>query len=476
MSVGLLETMDCAQFGDERLTKRLVTIVDRLSSKPNMSIPAAMNGRAEMEAADRFFDNPKVTPEAILAPHIAATLERVRQTGLALFVQDTTEIDVTRPEQQVVGAGPMSRESRRGAFYHPLFAFDADGLPLGTIWSTFWARETSTEDTPRAEAYKRLPLEQKESRYWLDGLRAARAAAQTCPHTQCLCVADSGADVYEMLIEPRALSDHRELHLVIRASSDRALLECENRLWDTLRATPCWYQAQIHVSRRSPLIKSDPRRRHQERGARMAKVAVRASTVTLRPPWRNDRKLPAVTVNAVLVEELDPPQDETPIEWLLLTTLRIDTEESIRQIILYYSLRWEIEVYFKTLKSGCRIESRYFERLERLLNCVTVYTIVAWKVLYLCRLSEQCPDLDGEVVFDPSEWKSVFMAIHREPPPKTPPSINVIIRLIASLGGYVIRKANHPGTQTLWFGLQRLHDLSTAWKAFGPDVPRNQFY
>jgi hypothetical protein len=110
----LSESFSSAQFGDQRLTKRLVTIVDRLSAKPNMSIPAAMNGRAEMEGAYRFFDNDKVTPEAIMAPHISATLERIRQTNVALLVQDTTEIDVTRPEQQIKGGLAPSIASRRG--------------------------------------------------------------------------------------------------------------------------------------------------------------------------------------------------------------------------------------------------------------------------------------------------------------------------------------------------------------------------
>jgi len=45
-----------------------------------------------------------------------------------------------------------------------------------------------------------------------------------------------------------------------------------------------------------------------------------------------------------------------------------------------------------------------------------------------------------------------------------------MIRMVASLGGYVIRTKTQPGTQTLWLGLQRLHDLSTAWDTFGPNA------
>jgi hypothetical protein len=98
-----------------------------------MSIPAATNGRAEMEAAYRLFNNSKVTPDGIHEPHRAATLERIRQVPVILLPQDTTELDVSRPQQQVKGAGPMACESRTGAFYHPMVAFTTEGLPLGTV-------------------------------------------------------------------------------------------------------------------------------------------------------------------------------------------------------------------------------------------------------------------------------------------------------------------------------------------------------
>ncbi len=108
--------------------------------------------------------------------------------------------------------------------------------------------------------------------------------------------------------------------------------------------------------------------------------------------------------------------------------------------------------------------------MPSLLNCLAVYSIVAWKVLALCRLNRECPDLSCEVVFTPSEWMPVYMAIHRSSPPKTPPTLKDVVRMIASLGGYVLRKSTQSGTQPLWIGLQRLHDLALAWHTFGPDA------
>ena len=176
-----------------------------------------------------------------------------------------------------------------------------------------------------------------------------------------------------------------------------------------------------------------------------------------------------VTVNVVFVEEANPPAGCEPIQWLLITTMPIDTAEQVQAIVSAYCIRWQIEIFFKTLKTGCRVEQRQFETIDRILNCLAVYSIVAWRIMHLCRLGRECPDLDCEVVFEPCEWKAVYMAIKRKDPPHTPPRLNEMIRLIASLGGYVIRKSTQPGPQTLWIGLQRVHDLSTAWEAFGPD-------
>jgi hypothetical protein len=293
--------------------------------------------------------------------------------------------------------------------------------------------------------------------------------AKSCPETQCICVADSEADLYELFCEPRQTTGTGELQLLIRACHDRSLNDRNESLLTAIRATPCLGAAVVEVSGRLAKVKANKQSRKQPRQARSGTVEIRAMTCTLRPPARHDRILPAMTVNAVLVEERDPPVGETPIQWILITTLPINTFDQIQLIIDYYKIRWQIEVYFKTLKSGCRVEERYFERIDRLLNCFAVYTAVAWKVFYLCRLSRECPDMNCEVVFEPSEWQPVYMIVRHKQPPRKPPSLNEMIKMIASLGGYVIRKSNQPGTQTLWIGLQRLNDLSNAWDTFGPE-------
>jgi hypothetical protein len=457
--------------GDKRLNKRLSLILERAEAHPNLSISAAMHGRAETEAAYRFFANENVTPERILAPHYAMTKKRIAEHAVCLLVQDTTELDLTRPNQQVMGAGPMSSNAQFGAFVHPLMAFAPDGIPLGFVWQKTWARVAIATDVPietKAKKRKETPIEDKESIRWIEGLRAAREVAEQCPETQCVLACDSESDIYELFAEPRATNHGRPLEILVRGCQDRATSEVGQHMLDLVRATECRYTAIVDVSSRKAKTKVEARKRQMDRPARTAEVEVRSSQVTLRPPFRPDRTLEPVTVNVVLVEEASPPAGQVPIQWMLITTLPIDTDEQVRLVVDYYCIRWGIEVYFKTLKSGCRIEHRQFEFLGRELNALAVYMLVAWRVMLLCRMGQTCPDLDCEVMFETSEWQSVYMIVKKQNPPSTPPRLNDIIRMIASLGGYVPRSKTEPGTQTLWIGLQRMHDFANCYDSFGP--------
>jgi hypothetical protein len=472
-----VDEMKTADLKDKRLDDRLREVLSQLGEHPAASIPAACGGYAEMTAAYRFFDNEKATFESILRPHRDATRQRMVGQPKVLLVQDTTELDLTRPEQQVKGAGPWDGGSRRGGFLHPLHAFTPDGTPLGTLGALPWARgeEVVCASLSRAERAA-VPIEEKESFRWLDTLRRAGEEALLCPSTQLICVADSEADIYELLVEGTA-EPHR-VDWIVRACQDRALQRekgremAEKHVREHVLAQPVLFTQTIQVRGRKAKVACEKRGRRQPRESRKAEVEVRAACVTLRPPWRADHKLPAVTVNVVLVREVDPPADDEPVEWLLLTSLPVEDIEQVRQVIQYYCVRWMIEVFFRVLKSGCRVEERRFEQIERLESCLAVYLIVAWRVLFVCRLGRSCPEINCEAVFEPAEWKSVWKVVRREDPPAEPPALGVFVRMVAQLGGYVNRKRpDPPGPQTVWIGLQRMHDFATCWLMFGPDAP-----
>lgn len=470
------EEMDSVDLHDKRLDRRLMQVLSDLAERPHASIPAACGGRAETMAAYRLFDNEKVTYESVLQPHYDATQKRIAAQKLALLVQDTTELDLTRPQQQVTGAGPMDCVTRRGAFVHRLEAFTADGTPLGAVWGEAWTRDEeyfSRSPQEKRKQRKATPIEGKESFRWLQGLRKAREVAEELPEVQCVCVADSEADIYHLFAEPRGASG---VHWLIRACQERCV-EDERQpsgtvIREGLLTRPVLFCREISVRARKAKTSCESRARRSVRKSRKSQMEVRAARITLRPPAQSDRPLPSVSVNVVLVREVNPPEGEEPIEWILLTTLPIDTVEQVQEIIQYYCVRWMIELLFRTWKSGCRVEERLFEHIDRLLPCVAVYSIVAWRTLLLVRLGRSCPDMDCEAVFEPSEWKSVWMVIHGKSPPRKPPKLVEMLRLIGQLGGYVNRpnRKDLPGPQTTWLGLQRMYDLAWAWDTFGPGV------
>jgi len=474
-----MKEMATADLQDKRLNERLTHILSDLAERPVASIPAACGGHSETVAAYRFFDNNKVTYQKVLRPHIEATRQRIASQKTVLMVQDTTELDLTRPQQQVTGAGPMDSAARRGAYMHLMEAFTADGTPLGAVAAEIWTRDEEYFSQPQKTKRKRrkaLPIEEKESFRWLEGLRQAREVAQEFPEVQCVCVGDSEADIYHLFAEPRG---EPPVQWLIRACQERCVCDENGESGPTIReevmGRPVLFTNEISVRGREAKTSCETRARRTSRKSRTALVEVRAARITLHPPAQSDRPLPPVAVNVVLVREVEPPEGEEPVEWILLTTLPIDTVEQVRQIIQYYSVRWMIEVLFRTLKSGCRVEERLFEDIDRLLPCVAVYLIVAWRTLMLVRLGRSCPDMNCECVFEPSEWKSVWMVIHRKAPPRKPPKLVEMLRLIGQLGGYVNRpnRTDLPGPQTTWLGLQRMRDLAWAWDTFGPGATKD---
>src|SRR4051812_14739686 len=111
----VMDELRAADLKDKRLNNRLREVLSQLGGQPTASIPAACGGFAEMTAAYRLFDNEKVSFEKILAAHREATRKRIAEQSLVLLVQDTSEVDVTRPHEQVRGAGPLDGQARWGA-------------------------------------------------------------------------------------------------------------------------------------------------------------------------------------------------------------------------------------------------------------------------------------------------------------------------------------------------------------------------
>ena len=464
----IVEELKGLDLGDARLDKRLPIILERFSSKPSLSIPAACNGAAETEAAYRFFDNPRVSFEKILDPHYQATLARIAAQPVVLVAQDTTEIDLTRPEE-VVG-GPLDSETRLGFHDHVVMAFSTEGTPLGAVHAEMWARDAEEFAKPREQKKKEnraKPIEEKESFRWLESYQKACEVAEQAPGTKVICLSDSEGDIYECYSEAQPEEGKVKANFIVRGCQDRCLHEEEKKLFEKVAASPVLHHLEVEVGKR-PAKSGDDRKRKQARQARTAKVTVQAATVELQGPERPGGRPAPVKVNAVLVKEQNPPVGEPALEWLLLTDLAIDSKEKVLEVVEYYCIRWQIEIYFRVLKGGCRIEELQLEADHRIKAALAVYMIVAWRTMFVTKMGRECPEMPCEVVFSEEEWKAVYVVVKGALPEEVP-TLGEMVKMVASLGGYLGRKGDGPpGPKTMWIGLQRMTDFAHAWRAFGP--------
>jgi hypothetical protein len=442
----LAEEICTIDLGDARLNRRARQTLEKLAAHPMESIPTACGGWAETLAAYRLFDHPRVTAQAVLEPHYACTERRMREHPVVLCIQDTTEGDYTG-KNDIAGLGPLNYETRRGLYLHPTLAVTPERVPLGLLDLWSWTREPGSLGKEQG----RRPIEEKESLRWLEGYRRVSELIESMPETQLVYVADREGDIYEVLAERAATQPCAEW--LIRAEHDRCLTD-GGKLRARLRSAPVLAEAEFDL----PATPKRPARRiHQQ---------LRVARVTFKAPHRSDRTLANSEVTAVLAREVDPPAGEAPLQWLLLTSLSVETAEQALEKLQWYLCRWQIEVFFKVLKSGCRIEKLQLETLERLEPALAFYMIIAWRVLYLTLLGRDCPEMPCNAVFAEEEWRAVYIVAKRQPPPDTPPSLDEMVRLVASFGGFLNRKGDgFPGPQSLWIGLQRTRDFVLAMDA-----------
>lgn len=439
-----------AALGDERLQRRLLILARDFYARPQANIPQACESRAKTKAAYRFLDHSETSMEKLLKPHYEATQRRVAAERLVLAVQDTTSLNYsTHPATENLGPIGSSEEGIIGLLVHSTMAFDAQGTPLGLLDVQCWARDAATFG--KRHRRRELPLAEKESSKWLKSFRRVAEVQRQVPGTRLVSIGDRESDIYELFREARA--EAQGPWLLVRAERDRLLVEGQGHLWDRVAQQPAAGMQEIQVPRRG------------NRPGRQARLEVRFASLTLQPPKGKERLGP-VRLEAVLAQEVEAPSGNKPLRWMLLTTCPVESFEDACEKLGWYTRRWGIEVYHRTLKSGCQIEQRQLGAADRIEACLAIDLVVGWRIFHLAKLGREIPDVPCTVFFEEAEWKALVAYVTRNPtPPERPPSLREAMRMAASLGGFLGRKGDgEPGTQTLWLGLQRLDDLAAMWR------------
>ena len=428
--------------GDKRRNLRASTMIEQLGSQPGKSIPSAIGGWSETQSAYNLLSNEQVVAQKILEPHYKATIERIKQHPVVLVAQDTTELDYTG-KSDIVGLGTLNYETRRGLYLHSSLAITPERVSLGQLDSWSWTRPFKNAD--------------KESIRWIEGYQRTCETQEQLQKegapTQLVYMTDREGDIYELFAEREKIMRCGEVAAdwLIRSKHDRNTEEGK-KIRSLLAKAPSLGEITFNL----------PKGR-DNRKSRSVTQTLRAISIPLSPTKKG---LPVITVTAILAQEELPPKGEKPLQWILLTNLTVQTLEEAVEKLDWYLCRWQIEVFFKILKSGCKVEELQLEHVDRIENALAFYQIIAWRVLYLTMLGRECPELSCNLVFEDQEWQAVYIVSKKEKPPEIPPSISVIIRMVASYGGFLNRKGDgFPGPQTIWIGLQRCQDFVLAVEA-----------
>jgi Transposase DNA-binding/Transposase Tn5 dimerisation domain len=455
-------TFGSTPLGDPRRTRRLVRTAARIAERPHGSLPSKF-GWNDLRAVYRLMNRPEATHAQVIAPHCRHVQAAMARQPLVLVVHDTTELDFTS-HRALRGTGPLGAGGRgRGLLQHNSLAIRPDGQLLGLAHQQVLPRQAAPAGETRAQRRRR----RRESQLWLDGIAAVGRAPDGAVWVD---VADCGGDVFDALHAARGLGHH----FLIRAAQDRRV------------------QIDTAGGRRTSYLRRHARALAPQAGgtvtiaskggrpARQARVALAAAAVWISPPWPESKRRDARPPLRAWVErvwEPQPPAGVEPLEWVLLSSLPIASQQDLRQRQAWYALRWPTaEEFHQVEKTGCGEEQLRFETAEAMGPMVGLLSVVAVRLLQLRDAERHSPEAPAAQVASARERELVAAACGG---PSAAMTVRQFVRGVARLGGYLGRRGDGPpGWKTLWRGYQRLQDMvegarrASASQAGRPLIPQ----
>ena len=466
------EELKNLDLGDKRLNERGAEVLHTLGNKPTLSIPAACGGWSETKATYNFFSNDKVDRAEILKTHHDEIIKRSENDDILLCPQDTSELDFTSQKNNDAH-GFLNRTERKGHYLHATLVTTPNRLCLGVLEMKVITRDQLKNQMSKEEKkiHKALPLENKESYRWVESYIKACEFARRLPEKQVISMGDRECDFYDFLSTANSYMNTNEPYAdwIIRGTWNRntkAENGDESTIINEVSAESAIAEVEFIMPARDGVA------------ARRVKQQVKIKRVQIKSPDHKSNLTAEgnqiIYVTAILASEIDVPEGCEAVEWLLLSNIQVNLKEEALNILRWYLCRWDIEIFFKILKSGCEIEKMQLKTAASIENCLAIYMLVAWRILYITVLGRECPDMPADIVFSDYEWQAVCIATTKKPPPPDPPKVHDMVIMIASLGGFLNRKSDgNPGVKVIWAGMQRMLDMAVMLEMLSsPQIPR----
>jgi hypothetical protein len=418
-----------------------------MAAMPGASLPQQMGGWAQLRATYRMLANEKVSHERLSSPHWQATRQRAAQEAAVLMVMDTTYLIYNRYAKTMKELGDFG-DGNRGLLVHSTLAVvPGQRQVLGLAHQ----QAIKPERIPEGQSRHKRPKEERQSRVWIDALKAMEPAGEgSCQ----VVVADREGDHTDFLIACR----ERGYHFLVRAAYDRCLAGPGQEGAHSLTAARSWEamaSKELDLPARSArkAISNEPARPKRE--ARRAQLRVAWGEISVRV--RRNQETPPLRMWLIRVWEVGGKEGVEPLEWFLMTSVPVRTAEDALERVEWYTYRWTIEDYHQCLKTGCEVEERDFEEAARVERLLGFLGPIAVRLLQLRDQARLNPEMPASTVADES---TVLVLAAKRKVPAEGMTVRAFWRGVAQLGGFLGRRCDgEPGWQTIWRGWLYLQNL-----------------
>lgn len=421
-------------FGDKRLWGRFLNVYEEICGRMSSIMTVCFSTKASREGAYRFFSNPKVSAQSILATHLPVVKQRAKETNdIKLMIHDTSTFSYpTHPCTKNLGRVGKRSQPGYGLNVHTSLCINADkNKPLGIAHQSFFFHNDEVKNPNRL-------IEEKESYRWVEHLEKSNIV---CPDAIHIC--DREGDIFEFFQKAEELG----ARFIVRQNQDRILGETaygknEGHISDAINAAEIagTYDADINDEivtlsiKYSPLKLAPPRRAVKQRGERIYKPL-------------------AISI----VQVFGTYEDGTEISWSLLTNLSVKNFEEARLVVKYYIQRWNIELFHKALKSGFSLEDARLEdgkKLQSLIALISIEAARVYRVLYSIREPEPPEPME---FFSSEEIKIIEVLMKGRKHQVGQLSLKSIVEFIAIQGGFSkTKKYPYPGILTFFRGWKQI--------------------